>query len=149
MRAFVVAILLALSGGPAASQTLQVEDAFAWVSPGARSASAYFRLENSGESDRRIVGVSSAEAKRAELHEFAEDADGTARMARVESGVTAPAGATVVFEPGGLHVMFMGLESDPDVGETLTFRLRLDDDGEIEIGAIVRPRGEAGHSGKH
>lgn len=62
---------------------------------------AYFSIR-SPKADR-IVGVSSPAAKAIEMHDMAMNGS-MMTMKRVES-VNLPAGKTVKFEPGGLHLM--------------------------------------------
>jgi periplasmic copper chaperone A len=76
--------------------------------PAARSAAGYFTITNTGERDDRLVGASSDAAQRVELHTHVVE-NGIARMVELEQGIEIPAGGSVVFEQGGLHVMFMGL----------------------------------------
>lgn len=142
MRALIFAATFSLFGGVALSQSLSVQDAFAWLSPGARSAAAYLELTNCGESDLRVMAVSSDAAAHAMLHRVAEDADGSARMMSLEGGLPIPAGASVSFKPGGLHVMFMGLRGRPGVEDSLSFTLALEDGGSLPVFATILRRGE-------
>ena len=141
IRAFAAAVLLALSAGPAASQTLSVHDAYAWVSPGGRSAAAYFRLENHCASGQVVIAASSSAARHVALHGHTVDDAGTARMVAMDTGLPVPAGTSVSFAPGGFHVMFVGLEGSPAIGDSIDFVLTLDTGQTIEIFAPVRPRG--------
>ncbi len=140
-HAFAAAILIALSAGQVASQTLSVHDAFAWVSPGGRSAAAYFRLENHCASGQVVVAASSAATRFVVLHGHAVDDAGTARMVAMEGGIPVPSGTSVFFEPGGIHVMLMGFKDSPAIGDSIDFVLTLDTGQTIEIHAPVRPRG--------
>ena len=142
MRAFVVAILLALAGGSAASQTLTVHDAYAWVAPGGRAAAAYFRLENHCYAGQVISSAHSAFAAHALLHGHAVDDAGTARMAVIDNGIPVPAGTTVSFEPGRIHVMLLGLQEKFSVGDTITLTLTLATGRAIDVHSEVRQRGE-------
>lgn len=56
-----------------------------------------------------------------------------ARMVHLDA-VGIPAGETITFAPGGLHVMFMGLNGDPfEVGETFDAVLVFETAGEMPI----------------
>ena len=144
MRALAAAILLVLSAGTAASQALTIHDAFAWVSPGGRSAAAYFRLQNQSASGQVVIAASSSAARHVALHGHAVDGAGTARMLAMDTGIPVPAGTSVSFVPGGFHVMFMGLKGSPAIGDTIDFVLTFDTGQEIGIQAPVRPRGTRG-----
>lgn len=63
---------------------------------------AYFSI-TSPTADR-IVAISSPEAGAVEIHDSVMSADGMAAMKKLDS-VALPAGKTVTFGPGGMHVM--------------------------------------------
>lgn len=63
---------------------------------------AYFSITSAA--DDKIVGMSSPEAASIEMHASSTDANGMASMRKMDS-VELPAGKTVTFGPGGLHVM--------------------------------------------
>lgn len=67
---------------------------------------AYFSITSNTVD--RITGVSSPQAKAVEIHE-STSSGGMAGMARLD-GVDLPAGKTVTFGPGGLHLMVIAPE---------------------------------------
>jgi periplasmic copper chaperone A len=112
LAAAVLAAGMGLTGGPGQDvehEGLIVSGATALSNPAAPTAAGYFTLTNTSGRDDRLVAVESDAAQRVELHAH-ELTDGVARMIALEAGVEVPAGATVVLERGGLHVMFMGLD---------------------------------------
>ena len=141
IRVFFVALLLTALADLAESQTLSVHGAYAWVSPGGKSAAAYFRLENRGHA-RQVTEAHSGIAARTVLHGHAIDETGTARMLAIHDGIKIPAGTSVSFEPGGPHVMFMGLTERPQVGDSIAFRLTLANGMTLDVLANVQTRGE-------
>ena len=78
------------------------------VPPGVPNTAAYLGLRNHRDEDLRIVGGASPVSEVTELHEHAMDAAGVMRMRKV-SGIPVPAGGAVELQPGGLHVMLIGL----------------------------------------
>ncbi|CAN5805514.1 hypothetical protein BH23PSE1_BH23PSE1_11950 [soil metagenome] len=74
----------------------------------ARTGAGYFTVTNSGAEADRLVAAESPAAERVELHIHRLE-DGIARMEELTDGVPVPAGGTVEFAQGGLHVMFLGL----------------------------------------
>ena len=55
-------------------------------------------------------------------------------MMELEDGIEIPAGETVALEPGGFHIMFMGLNGDPfEVGEEVSATLTFEYAGEFEV----------------
>ncbi len=79
----------------------------------------YFKLANAGETDTAIVAVDVTGATRAEMHETTDTA-----MKPLKS-VPLTSINTVIFEPGGKHVMVFGLDPAVKPGDaqemTITF----------------------------
>ena len=59
------------------------------------------------------------------------------KMRRVEQ-VAIPAGAEVAFEPGGLHLMLIGLKAPLVAGKSLPLVLQFRDAGAIKVDFEVR-----------
>lgn len=107
----------------------------------AKSGGGYLTITNTGESADRLVGVR-ADFPKVELH-TTEEKDGVARMMHVE-GIDVPPGETVLLQPGGFHVMFMGLGGDPfEVGEKIPATLIFEKAGEVEVMFSIEERGAA------
>jgi copper(I)-binding protein len=94
------ALLLAACGGQTTGLTVENATYRAPLVDGAPGV-AYFSI-TSVTADK-IVGISSPEAQSVEIH-LARTAAGMAAMQKREQ-VELPAGKTVTFGPGGLHVM--------------------------------------------
>ncbi|MEM9602516.1 MAG: copper chaperone PCu(A)C [Pseudomonadota bacterium] len=118
--------------------------------PGTQVAAAYFSVHNPGDRDRHLVGADTAAAQRVELHTV-EHADGTMRMRQV-NGIAVPAGGTAILEPGGLHVMLLGVDTRLVAGDSVTLNLRF---ANGTSRAVVLPvqrgtaKGHGGHSMNH
>lgn len=93
--------------------------------PGARVGAGYLRIENTGSTDDRLVEVTCECAEASEIHEMRMEGD-VMRMRHMPDGLPAPAGETVMLEPGGYHLMFIGLKQpfvlDESFEATLTFK---------------------------
>lgn len=97
----------------------------------AQTGAGYFQIVNTGETADRLTGVT-ADYPRVMMHDSQIDGD-IARMVHLDS-VEIPAGETVIFAPGGMHVMFMGLGGDPlEVGETFDAVLIFEQAGEVPV----------------
>ena len=94
-----LALILAACGQPAG---LRIDDAHyrAPLVDGAPGV-AYFSITSAAND--RIVGISSPDAQSVEIH-GSSTAGGMATMTKLDQ-VELPAGKTVTFGPGGLHVM--------------------------------------------
>jgi copper(I)-binding protein len=107
----------------------------------------YMGITNNGTAPDRLVEVRVTDIPRIELHLSETDANGIARMTK-QDGIALPAGATVLLQPGGLHVMFMGLNGDPfEVGEEINATLVFEAAGEVEVIFNVEARSADDHSG--
>jgi copper(I)-binding protein len=134
VRALILSIcvltLPAQGAGP-----LIVRDAWARATPpGARTGAAYLTIESRGDADR-LLGATSPAARTLELHTHVTEG-GVQRMVRLAE-VEVPAGATVAFVPGGLHVMLIDLAAPLAPGATVALRLEFANAGPIEIAVPV------------
>ena len=127
--------LLAQPAAPAGGLT--VADAWVRAIPGAAVAAAYMKLHNGGTRAVRVIGVRSALAGHAMIHETRLE-NGVSTMLPHEPLVIAP-GASVELRPGGLHVMLHDLAHPLAVGEQVPLELLLEGGGRVEVSARVRP----------
>ena len=135
IRAVVAVALLVLTacGGDA---DLEVRDAWARPTPlVATPAAVYFELEVA--EDDVLLGASAPDvAAVTEVHETMSD-DGVMSM-HENHGVELPAGETVAFEPGGLHVMLVDLVAPLEQGQRFDLTLTLERAGEVKVKVEVR-----------
>jgi len=108
--------------------------------PSAAVAAVYFSVSNLGSKADRLVAVSSPIAANAEMHE-SRSARGIIEMREVTS-LLCPAGATVNSEPGGLHVMLIGLHHPLIAGAAFPLSLRFLEAGVLTLQVPVRDRRE-------
>jgi hypothetical protein len=100
----------------------------------ARTGAVYMTLVGSNQ-DVRIVSASSPVAEQVELHDHIMN-DGIMQMREIEA-ITVPAGANVELEPGGLHVMLLGLTQELSEGETFPLTLNFDSGDSMTFGVRV------------
>lgn len=105
---------------------------------GATSAAGYMGITNSGAAPEHLIGIETGFAQMAQLHESKVDEAGVATMAPVDA-LEIPAGETVVLEPGGYHIMLMGLTQDITEGAMLPATLVFEHAGRVEIEFMVDP----------
>jgi len=106
--------------------------------PAAAVAAVYFSITNSGATADALVAVSTPIAAKVELHE-SRNVQGVIEMRELPS-VPCPAGATVNSEPGGLHVMLVGLNRPLMAGTTFPVTLRFRDAGVLTLQIPVANR---------
>lgn len=111
--------------------------------PGVPNTSAYFSIENRSDSERYIVSAKSEIAERVELHKHIMSGD----MMRMEqqAKVTIPAGEKVIFEPGGLHLMFFGLAHPLQKEQPVNIQLQMEDGEIVSFSALPQEPGAHSH----
>ncbi|WP_374928623.1 copper chaperone PCu(A)C [Kytococcus sedentarius] len=125
------------SGAPSESRSnpvgaLTLSDG--WVKATDEGMTAVFgRLQNPLPVDLRLVSGSTEVAKSVELHEVADG-----QMQEVEKGMTVPAGEILTLEPGGLHIMLMGVSEPIVAGDEVTLTLEDAEGGTHEFTVPAR-----------
>ncbi|HRD46056.1 MAG TPA: copper chaperone PCu(A)C, partial [Caulobacter sp.] len=111
----------------------------AWSRPGAQggNGAGFLTIANNGAAADRLVSAASPVAGRVEIHE-SMIMDGKAMMHPRPGGATLPAGAKVVFKPGGWHLMFIGLKQPLKAGETFPVTLTFQKAGKVTVDFAVR-----------
>jgi len=132
---FVLAVFLAACGA-AGSGEFQVRDAWARPALAGGNSAIFFVIENPGPADV-LLSASSEVAETVELH-MTMMQDGNMQMTH-QMNVPVPSGETV-FEPGGLHVMLIGLKNDLKAGDTFVATLQFEKAGEKTLTVTVKDR---------
>lgn len=118
--------------------SITVMHPWARATPGpAKAGAGYLGLKNSGATADRLVKAESNLSKRTELHTHIMEG-GVMKMPHVEEGIEVPAGKEVMFEPGGFHVMFMGLKAPFKEGEMLPITLYFENAGKVKVQLTVK-----------
>jgi copper(I)-binding protein len=108
------------------------------------TGAGYLTITNNGTEPDRLLAAE-ADFPRVEIHRSETGADGVARMVK-QDGVDIGPGETVELAPGGLHVMFMGLDGDPFVaGEAFPATLVFERAAPAAIEFRVEPRPTSAH----
>ena len=111
----------------------------AWVKAADDGMTAVFgELRNNTDEDINLVEAKYADAKMVELHETEGDGSGGMSMQEKEGGFTIPAGESLHFEPGGDHIMIMGLEKAIKPGEQISLDLVTADGETVEVTAVAK-----------
>jgi len=108
------------------------------------NGAAYMTLMNKGNAPDRLVSVSSAAAKKAELHNHTMEA-GLMKMRPAGIIEIAP-GQPAVLKPGGLHIMLMGLTEPLVEGKSFPLTLNFERAGSIEIRVMIAEPRDTGHT---
>ena len=94
---------------------------------------SFMTIKNSGGADVTLVGGSSQDADRIEIHEVVGG-----QMQPLSDGLVIKAGKSVKLRMGGYHVMLLGLNRDLKAGDEITVTLEFDDGQSIDYTAPVK-----------
>ena len=133
-----VAAACAASAGPTPTVGGFISVHDAWARPAAKGAdsAAYLRITNGQLMDDTLVGASTPAAQAAQVHQTTTES-GMTGMHPVDS-LRIPSGKDVVFDPGGYHVMLIGLQQDLAVGDTFDLTLTFEQAGAVKVAVEVR-----------
>jgi len=149
IRALVVIALLSTASGAVAQEYrkdhLVIDKVWARTTIPDRPGATYLMINNSGESNDRLIAARTPSAARAELHGHSME-DGVMKMRKVEA-VQVPSGAAAELKPGGFHVMLFGLAKPLAEGEEFPLTLTFEKAGDIAI--VVKVKGMAAKSMEH
>ena len=124
------------SGGMAKGQGVELINASARATtPGMTSSAAYMTIRNTGEELLELTGVESPFAKKSELHTTLMQ-DGVMKMEHVEVFQLQP-GEEASFEPGGYHVMLMGLNQGIKAGDKVPVSLTFNGQKTVTVEAMA------------
>lgn len=132
---FLVLLLISSSVMAEMSSEMMIDGAF--VRPALkdqRNSALFMHITNQG-SDASLVAASSDAANIVELHTHVND-KGVMRMRKIEK-IDLPAGQQVMLQPGGLHVMFIGLKRDLTIGASVDVTLEFSDGSKKSVTAPV------------
>ena len=119
--------------GPAVAETsnLSIHDPFVPAPPADLAALYFTMVDRDGEGDR-LLDLTAAAAGATQMHLSVTEGD-SARMLPVEGGIVLPPRGTTVLEPGGLHVMLIGLTERLEGGDMIEVTLEFERAGTVTI----------------
>jgi periplasmic copper chaperone A len=100
-----------------------------------RNSALFMQISNQG-GDAELVGASTEAAKIVELHTHVND-NGVMRMRKVDK-IDIPAGQSVMLQPGGFHIMFIGLNHDLNIGDSVNVTLEFSDGSKKSVTVPVQ-----------
>ncbi|MGS2646779.1 copper chaperone PCu(A)C [Streptosporangium sp. G12] len=107
-----------------------------WVKTARKGMSAAFgTLVNNTDAEVTVVSGASPLSPKIELHEVV-DSKGKMIMRPKEGGIVIPARGTHLLQPGGDHIMLMGITKAVKPGAQIPFTLTLKDGKTVEFTAV-------------
>lgn len=142
LAALVAVSVVALSACSSESDATQAESVTVtdpWVKAIDEGMTAAFGVvSNDSSDDVTIVSASTAAAPMVELHQTSADATGAMSMSPVEGGFVIPASGSLTLEPGGFHIMLMGVTEPIVAGDDVTVTLTFADDSTLDVTAPAK-----------
>ena len=133
-----------------ASAEVTIENPYARaVPPGQMMSASFMVLNNSEAKDIALISGSSSVAKSVELHNHINE-NGVMKMRQVDS-ITVPALGKASLQPGGYHVMLIGLTQDLMEGQKIDLTLKFSDGSSQALTLPVQKvmAGMKGHKHHH
>ncbi len=109
------------------------------------NGAVFMTIVNEGERQDRLIRATGAISSKVEMHDHIKDETGMLSMRKVQSIELSP-GERVNLEPGGLHVMLMGLERPLEKGMEFKLQLEFASGTSLEIDVPVGRLQDEGHT---
>lgn len=135
IRRGLLAVALLAATAAQAQNAVKVDKA--WARPtvaGQAGGGGFLTIVGGGAADR-LLSASAGISKSVELHKM--EMDGNVMRMRAIDAIDVPAGGTVELKPGGLHVMFIGLNKTLKAGERFPLTLKFEKAGEVKVDVQV------------
>ncbi|PPE65595.1 copper chaperone PCu(A)C [Caldimonas caldifontis] len=121
--------------------------------PGQKAGGAFLKIENRGTTADRLLSAAAPADRVASTELHSMRMEGNIMRMREVAAIDVPAGQTVALEPGGLHIMFMGLASPLKAGEKLPLVLTFEKAGtvtvEVQVEAVRAAPAKGHDAGGH
>ncbi|GGX72827.1 copper chaperone PCu(A)C [Saccharospirillum salsuginis] len=107
--------------------------------PGVTVGGGFLTIHNGSDQDETLLGGSAPFAREVQIHETRQEGD-VMKMEHRPEGLLIPAGESRSLQPGGYHVMFMGMDSPLVDGEKVPVTLTFEHAGNIDVEFAVEKR---------
>lgn len=115
---------------------LSVSNAWVKATDGTMTGAFALITNKSGE-EVKIVSATTTASKKTELHETVET-DGKSVMQAKPGGFSIPAGESLTLQPGGNHIMIMGLTKPIKAGDQVSVSMTLESGDPVEFQAQAK-----------
>ena len=133
----IIAAILVLTSPMTISAELSIKNPYVRETPPhVKNSAAFMVIHNQNDKEIKLVKASSEIADKVELHTHIHE-DGLMKMREVES-IAISANSKATLQPGGFHVMFLGLKQPVKSGDTVSFTLHFDNGETIKIDAPAK-----------
>jgi copper(I)-binding protein len=127
---------------PMAAQITVTDARARAMPPGTPNSGAFMTFHNGGSAEARVVAGKADVSATVELHTHVME-DGMMKMRQIPE-IVLPPGEDVALQPGGLHVMFIGLTGPLEEGSSFPLTLEFADGSstvvDVPVKAIAPPK---------
>lgn len=135
IRRGLLAVALLAATAAQAQNAPKVEKAWARPTVAGQAGGGGFLTISGGAAADRLLSASAGIAKAVEIHKM--EMDGNVMRMRPVDAIDVPAGGTVELKPGGLHIMFVGLNKTLKAGDRFPLTLKFEKAGEQKVDVLV------------
>lgn len=137
---FLISWLFCVASLQAQNSDISVNNAYVTaLIPGQEVSAGYMTISNQGDTDQELVSFNSSAARMVQLHTTSMAADGMMNMSMLE-GVVIPAGGSIQLQPGGNHLMIMGVDREAFSGESIDVQIELSGGEILELSLPIKQR---------
>lgn len=126
--------LVAVAAFALQAEVLLVDPYAKATPPNAKNSAAFMKIENKSNSDIELLAASSNISKVTEIHTHIEE-NGMKKMIQIPS-IKIPANSSVELKPGGLHIMFLGIQNQINENSNIDLNLTFSDGKTYELNQI-------------
>lgn len=123
MKKLITGLLCSLTISPAFAEITFDDARVRAVPPTQTITAAFMQIHNTGSEDLAIIGAESPVSEVVELHTHIRD--GEKMQMRQIPQIELPAMATTTLQPGGLHLMLIGLKATLELDQPIDITLKL------------------------
>ncbi len=135
-RTLLAATLLATAATATQAQnTVKVDKVWARPTVAGQSGGGGYLTITGGAVADKLVAASAPVSKTVELHMM--EMDGNIMRMRAIPAIAVPAGGTVQLKPGGMHLMFIGLNKTLKAGDSFPLTLNFEKAGDVKVDVKV------------
>ena len=147
LRLSIVILFCFLISEPAFSSSLMIEGAFARASSGhGKNSATYLSIHNHSPNDDYLIDAKTNIAAMTSIHNHIND-KGIMKMRAVKQ-IVIPANGSIKLQPGGFHIMLMGLKKPLLEGDKFDLTLVFKKAGNVPCTVRVKKVHAMGHGKK-
>ena len=135
MKKILLAIVIVFNVSTANAKII-VDNAWARITPN-RMGAVFFEIKNTNTEDDFLIKASSPNAQSVMIHET-QRMGNMVHMKHHSDGTKIPANNSVLFQPGGFHIMLSSIDKNLKIGDKILINLFFQNHENISIEPILK-----------